>query len=385
MREEDVRGEAGARPAAPDEPGHVRRRQSVREVVPRPIGREVSSAETGQAEGLEHGGEGQPRRQRHDDAGTPAAPGVAPPVIAAAPVRRARRRGPRRARASSAHARPARRLDAPEGAALASPPIDRRASPREDDHGEDARRAGAADPHRSPTRPRPVPRRPTPTNARYLTSLDGFNIKQPAIPAHAFRAERDRALDPRRPTGLVPLDLAQPPRARRPGDHAASSSSATRGSAPARRWRRASPRARSSTHVIRGAGPPGSATARRSLGGRRRLLRCPAATACGTPRRRTRCCGSATNEPQLRSSAPRRRRRARAPIRPALYPMAEIRRRLLGVYLDPRGAAMAGQVGQPGERRPWSEPDDDADLHAGPELAPARRGPAGATGTTPSP
>ena len=34
-------------------------------------------------------------------------------------------------------ARRPRRLDAPEGAALASPPIDRRASPREDDHGED--------------------------------------------------------------------------------------------------------------------------------------------------------------------------------------------------------------------------------------------------------
>ena len=38
------------------------------------------------------------------------------------------------------------------------------------------------------------PRAPSPyaRNARYLTSLDGFNIKRPAIPAHVFRAERDR-------------------------------------------------------------------------------------------------------------------------------------------------------------------------------------------------
>jgi len=36
------------------------------------------------------------------------------------------------------------------------------------------------------------PRAPSPylQNARYLTSLDGFNIKRPAIPAHVFRAER---------------------------------------------------------------------------------------------------------------------------------------------------------------------------------------------------
>ena len=45
-------------------------------------------------------------------------------------------------------------------------------------------------------------------NARYLTSLDGFNIKHPAVPAHVFRAERDRALAPGAPTGLVPLDLS---------------------------------------------------------------------------------------------------------------------------------------------------------------------------------
>jgi hypothetical protein len=45
-------------------------------------------------------------------------------------------------------------------------------------------------------------------NARYLSSLDGFNIKRPAIPPHVFRPERDRALAPAAPTGLYPLDLS---------------------------------------------------------------------------------------------------------------------------------------------------------------------------------
>ena len=49
---------------------------------------------------------------------------------------------------------------------------------------------------------------PYAANARYLTSLDGFNIKRPDVPPHVFRAERDRALDPATPTGLVPLDLS---------------------------------------------------------------------------------------------------------------------------------------------------------------------------------
>src|SRR6266542_2775055 len=48
---------------------------------------------------------------------------------------------------------------------------------------------------------------PYTANARYLSSLDGFDIKRPAIPAHVFLAERDRALAPQTPTGLLPLDL----------------------------------------------------------------------------------------------------------------------------------------------------------------------------------
>ena len=46
--------------------------------------------------------------------------------------------------------------------------------------------------------------------ARYYSSLDGFNIQKPAIPAHVFVAERDRAFDPATATGLIPCDLSRP-------------------------------------------------------------------------------------------------------------------------------------------------------------------------------
>ena len=44
--------------------------------------------------------------------------------------------------------------------------------------------------------------------ARYYSSADGFNIKRSRIPAQVFVRERERALDPASPTGLVPLDLS---------------------------------------------------------------------------------------------------------------------------------------------------------------------------------
>lgn len=46
--------------------------------------------------------------------------------------------------------------------------------------------------------------------ARYHSSADGFNIEHPRIPAHVFLAEREKALDPATPTGLMPLDLSRP-------------------------------------------------------------------------------------------------------------------------------------------------------------------------------
>jgi gentisate 1,2-dioxygenase len=42
--------------------------------------------------------------------------------------------------------------------------------------------------------------------ALYYSSADGFNIKRPPVPARTFTAERDAALAPSGPTGLVALD-----------------------------------------------------------------------------------------------------------------------------------------------------------------------------------
>ena len=179
-------------------------------------------------------------------------------------------------------------------------------------------------------------------NARYLTSLDGFNIKRPAIPAHVFRAERDRVLAPDAPTGLVPLDL-----------------SATLGlgypaTTPFILSRYARIRAgdtlptafRASTelyHVIRGSG-----TTKAGDGGS--LPWQEADTFCLPGGGVTRHAAVedtvlwiTTNEPQLEFEGLRPPAPGAGPIQPALYPMAEIRRRLLGVYLDPRGAAMPGK------------------------------------------
>lgn len=49
---------------------------------------------------------------------------------------------------------------------------------------------------------------PYTARARYYSSAEGFNIKHSRIPPHLFLAERDRALDPATPTGLIPLDLS---------------------------------------------------------------------------------------------------------------------------------------------------------------------------------
>jgi gentisate 1,2-dioxygenase len=44
--------------------------------------------------------------------------------------------------------------------------------------------------------------------ARFTTPVNVFRTRQPAVPAHAFHAERDAALAPDAPTGLIDLDLA---------------------------------------------------------------------------------------------------------------------------------------------------------------------------------
>jgi gentisate 1,2-dioxygenase len=189
-----------------------------------------------------------------------------------------------------------------------------------------------------------APRSPSPyaANARYLTSLDGFNIKRPDIPAHVFRAERDRALAPETPTGLVPLDLSRelglgypattPFILSRYARIRAGETLATAFQASAEIY-----------HVLRGSGTTTAGSGVSIAWG-------PSDTFCvpgGAAGRHTAAADSVlwitTNEPQLQFEGLQPPAPGAAPIRPAVYPMAEIRRRLLGVYLDPRGAAMPGK------------------------------------------
>lgn len=192
-----------------------------------------------------------------------------------------------------------------------------------------------------------APRAPSPytENARYLTSLDGFNVKRPAIPAHVFRAERDRALAPGAPTGFVPLDLS----AALGLDHPATTPLILSRYARIRGGDTLSTTFRASTelyHVIRGSGTTTIAGAAHG----KPMAWQAADTFClpgGVTSRHAAAEDTVlwitTNEPQLRFEGLEPPAPGAAPIRPALYPMAEIRRRLLGVYLDPRGAAMPGK------------------------------------------
>jgi gentisate 1,2-dioxygenase len=189
-----------------------------------------------------------------------------------------------------------------------------------------------------------APGAPSPytANARYLTSLDGFDIKRPAIPAHAFRAERDRALDSAAPTGLVPLDLSSTLGLGYPATTPLILSRYAR----IRSGDTLSTHFRASAevyHVIRGSGTS-------TAGDLAPIAWTASDTFClpGGAATRHRAAEDTvlwitTNEPQLQFEALQPPAPGAAPIRPAFYPMAEIRRRLLEVYLDPRGATMPGK------------------------------------------
>lgn len=45
--------------------------------------------------------------------------------------------------------------------------------------------------------------------ARFFNSANAFNIRLPPVPAHSFKAEARRAMDPRAPTGWQPCDQSQ--------------------------------------------------------------------------------------------------------------------------------------------------------------------------------
>lgn len=186
------------------------------------------------------------------------------------------------------------------------------------------------------------PSSPYAANARYLTSLDGFNIKRAAIPAHSFRAERDRALDPAAPTGLVPLDLSATLGLAYPATTPLILSRYAR----IRAGETLSTAFRSSAevyHVIRGTGTTTAADATPIAWRASDTFCLPGGAAASHRATEDAVLWVTTNEPQLQFEALRPPAPGTAPIQPALYPMAEIRRRLLEVYLDPRGAAMPGK------------------------------------------
>lgn len=182
-------------------------------------------------------------------------------------------------------------------------------------------------------------------NARYLTSLDGFDIKRPGIPAHVFSAERERALEPGGLTGLIALDLS----ARLELEGPATTPMILSRYARIRAGDTLETAFRASTelhYVIAGTGCtafgpggaeaipwapgdvfclPGGSVVRHTAGGHGAVL------------------WVTTNEPELRFEGCQPPLPGEAPIQPVHYPAAEIRRQLLSVYLDPRGKTMPGK------------------------------------------
>jgi len=188
------------------------------------------------------------------------------------------------------------------------------------------------------------PRAATPytARARYLSSLDGFNIKQPAIPAHVFRAERDRALDPAAPTGLVPLDLSGALQL----DGPATTPLILARYARIRAGETLDTRFAASTelyYAIRGAGTSRFGDGEVIAWAAGEAFALPGGTAVRHAATADAVLWVATNEPALAFERCAPPPPGAAPIRASHYPAADIRRSLLGVYLDPRGAAMPGK------------------------------------------
>ena len=181
-------------------------------------------------------------------------------------------------------------------------------------------------------------------NARYRSSLDGFNIKRPAIPAQVFRELRDRALGPAALTGLVPLDLSGALQL----DSPATTPLILARYARIRAGDQLETRFVASTelhYVIRGTG-----TTRFGAGGSEAItweagdvLALPGGDTVRHHAATDAVLWVATNEPALAFERCRAPAPGDPPIRAAHYPAAEIRRQLQAVYLDPRGASMPGK------------------------------------------
>ena len=181
-------------------------------------------------------------------------------------------------------------------------------------------------------------------NARYLSSLEGFNIKQPPVPLQVFRVERDRALAPETPTGLVPLDLS----GRLEIDFPATTPLILAQFARIRAGESLTTALKASTevyYVIRGSGQTsfGRDGAERLAWGPGDAFCLPGGSAVGHSAAADAVLWVVTNEPQLALERCEPPASGQGPIAAVHYPAAEIRRQLYAIYRDPRGAAMPGK------------------------------------------
>ncbi len=183
---------------------------------------------------------------------------------------------------------------------------------------------------------------PYTAEARYLTSLDGFDVKQPAIPAHVFRAERDRAQAAGAPTGLVPLDLSAVLEV--PGP--ATTPLILARYARIRAGETLETQFAASTelyYAMRGAGTTRFGAGETVAWGAGDVMVLPGGGLARHAATADALLWAVTNEPALAFEGCRPPAPGAGRIRPVHYPAAEIRRRLLAVHVDPRGAAMPGK------------------------------------------
>ncbi len=179
--------------------------------------------------------------------------------------------------------------------------------------------------------------------ARYYSSADGFNIKRPKVPARMFLGERDRALDPSSPSGLIPLDLSGPLAL----DFPATTPLILARYARIRAGETLATRFVSSGeihYVMAGAGE--SSCAGEAIEWETGDIFCLPGGHPVTHRARTADCllWVITNEPQLALERAQAPAPGHAPIQPVHYPADEIRRQLDIIHRLPAEKTMTGRA-----------------------------------------
>jgi gentisate 1,2-dioxygenase len=179
--------------------------------------------------------------------------------------------------------------------------------------------------------------------ARYFSSAEGFNLKRPRVPAQVFAAERETALDPSTPTGLIPLDLS----GQLEIDFPATTPLILARYAKLRAGEKLETNFAASGeiyYVITGGGE--SAWGAEALAWEAGDIFCLGGSQAVTHRARERDCllWIVTNEPELAFERARPPAPGEAPIQPVHYPAAEIRRQLELVHRLPPDQTMTGKA-----------------------------------------